>query len=176
MDNLEKVEKLRERANVSYEEAKEALENNDWDLLDAMVALEKEGKTVKPEQTAYSTSYEEQANYTPVTETVSAGVKKEKEGIKGFFRRFFDICRNNAFVVKRNEEQIINIPVILMIVILFFSWRVSLVVLVVGLFFGFRYSFEGRDELKEANELMESAGNAAEKVKEEFTKDHAEVQ
>ena len=61
MDNLEKVEKLRERANVSYEEAKEALENNDWDLLDAMVALEKEGKTVKPEQTAYSTSYEEQA-------------------------------------------------------------------------------------------------------------------
>ena len=170
MDNLEKVEKLRERANVTYEEAKEALENNDWDLLDAMVALEKEGKTVKPEQTAYSTSYEEQ----PVTETVSAGVKKEKEGIKGFFRRFFDICRNNAFVVKRNEEQIINIPVILMIVILFFSWRVSLVVLVVGLFFGFRYSFEGRDELKEANELMQSAGNAAEKVKEEFTKDRTE--
>ena len=28
MDNLEKVEKLRERANVSYEEAKAALEAN----------------------------------------------------------------------------------------------------------------------------------------------------
>ena len=48
MDKLEKVEKLRERANVSYEEAKAALEANDWDLLDAMVALEKSGKTDSP--------------------------------------------------------------------------------------------------------------------------------
>lgn len=44
MEQLEKVEKLRERADVSYEEAKEALEACDWDLLDAMVWLEKEGK------------------------------------------------------------------------------------------------------------------------------------
>ena len=44
MDQLEKVDKLRERANVSYEEAKEALEASNWDLLDAMVYLEKHGK------------------------------------------------------------------------------------------------------------------------------------
>lgn len=44
MENYEKVEKLRERANVSYEEAKEALEQNNWDILDAMIALEKSGK------------------------------------------------------------------------------------------------------------------------------------
>ena len=36
MDNFEKVEKLREHANVSYEEAKQALENSNWDILDAM--------------------------------------------------------------------------------------------------------------------------------------------
>ena len=30
MDNFEKVEKLREHANVTYEEAKEALENSNW--------------------------------------------------------------------------------------------------------------------------------------------------
>ena len=40
MEQLEKVEKLRQRANVSYEEAKEALEASDWDLLDAMVYLD----------------------------------------------------------------------------------------------------------------------------------------
>ena len=39
MEHLEKVEKLRERANVSYEDAKEALEASEWDLLDAMVYL-----------------------------------------------------------------------------------------------------------------------------------------
>lgn len=40
MEQLEKVEKLRARANVTYEEAKEALEASNWDLLDAMVYLE----------------------------------------------------------------------------------------------------------------------------------------
>ena len=57
MDKLEKVEKLRERANVSYEDARTALEENGWDLLDAMVALEKSGKTDAPAQEQYSTSY-----------------------------------------------------------------------------------------------------------------------
>ena len=44
MDNLEKVERLREKADVSYEEAKKALDECDGDLLDAMVYLEKQGK------------------------------------------------------------------------------------------------------------------------------------
>ena len=44
MDNFEKVEKLREHANVSYEEAKQALENSNWDILDAMIYLEQSGK------------------------------------------------------------------------------------------------------------------------------------
>ena len=50
MEQLEKVEKLRERADVSYEEAKEALEACDWDLLDAMVWLEKRGKVKGPDK------------------------------------------------------------------------------------------------------------------------------
>ena len=51
MEHLEKVEKLREKANVSYEEAKAALESCDWDILDALVKLESEGK-VNIENTA----------------------------------------------------------------------------------------------------------------------------
>ena len=48
MEQLEKVEKLRQRANVTYEEAKQALEACNWDLLDAMVYLEKQGKVKEP--------------------------------------------------------------------------------------------------------------------------------
>lgn len=44
MDHFEMTEKLRERAQVSYEEAKEALELNEWDMLEAMVYLERMGK------------------------------------------------------------------------------------------------------------------------------------
>ena len=48
MTNLEMVETLREKANVSYEEAKTALEASNWDLLDAILLLESEGK-IAPE-------------------------------------------------------------------------------------------------------------------------------
>ena len=48
MDHLEMLEVLRDRANVSYEEAKAVLEETNWELLDAMVAIEKAGKTESP--------------------------------------------------------------------------------------------------------------------------------
>ena len=44
MDTFAKAEELVRRTNVSYEEAKEALEASNWDILDAMVYLEKQGK------------------------------------------------------------------------------------------------------------------------------------
>ena len=62
MDKMEKVERLREHANVSYEEAKAALEQANDDLLDAMVILEKQGKVKMPKQPTYSTEYEQQEN------------------------------------------------------------------------------------------------------------------
>ena len=56
MDNLKKVEKLMERADVSYEEAKAVLEECDWDVLEAVVKLESQGKLKKNASTAsYST-------------------------------------------------------------------------------------------------------------------------
>ena len=79
MDKLEMVERLRERANVSYEEAAKALEEANGDLLDAMVILEKQGKTKAPEQSAYSTSYEEQKEYTPVKDQLIVAEQAQKE-------------------------------------------------------------------------------------------------
>lgn len=171
MDQMEKVDRLRERANVTYEEAKAALEANNWDLLDAMVALEKAGKTSGPEQTNYSTSYEQQKEYVRVEDKV-----REQQNAKPHvgrtigdaFRRFFRICADNAFCVKKNDSLVFRIPLIVMVLILLVSWKVVLAVGIIALFFGFRYSFEGKDELKEANAFMDGAGNIAESFKEGF--------
>ena len=48
MDKLEKAEKIREYAGVTYEEALSALEASGEDMLDAMLLLEKQGKTTGP--------------------------------------------------------------------------------------------------------------------------------
>ena len=44
MEDIKLIEKLRDKANISYEEAKEVLEKNNWDILDAIIYLEKKGK------------------------------------------------------------------------------------------------------------------------------------
>ena len=53
--NLEQIDELRKRANVSYEDAKTALEQCDGNLIDALVYLEKQNK-IKPEDKPYGHS------------------------------------------------------------------------------------------------------------------------
>ena len=169
MDNLEKVEKLRERANVSYEEAKAALEESDWDLLDAMVKLEKSGKTAGPRQSDFRTSAETQEDYVAVKDKVMEQQNKKVHvgrTLGDVFRSFFRVCRDNALCVNRAGEQVFRLPLIAMLVILLFTWKILIPVMIIALFFGFRYSFEGKDELKDANKFMDTAGNVVESFKE----------
>lgn len=49
MENLEKIDVVRDRMNVNYEEAKKALESRDWDLIEALVLLEQEERDRKEE-------------------------------------------------------------------------------------------------------------------------------
>ena len=49
MDIMEKVEALRAKADISYEAAKNVLEQANGDLLAAMVILERQSKINKPE-------------------------------------------------------------------------------------------------------------------------------
>ena len=53
MDQLEKVEKIREKTGVTYEEAKAALDAAGGDVLDALVYLESKGKKPKRRYSVY---------------------------------------------------------------------------------------------------------------------------
>ena len=47
MDNYQKVEQIVNKAGCSYEDARAALEACGWDMLDAVISLEREGKVNK---------------------------------------------------------------------------------------------------------------------------------
>ena len=171
MEKFEKVEKLRERANVSYEEAQKALEENEWDLLDAMVALEKSGKTSSPKQQQYSTSYDEQKGYISVKTKVEQQQNEKPHlgrSIGEAFQSFFRICRQNWFCIRRNQDLMLRVPLFAVIILLIFTWKFAIPILLVALLFGFRYSLEGKDDLAQVNAFMNSAGAAAESLKEGF--------
>ena len=171
MEQLEKVEKLRERANVSYEDAKMALEKSNWDLLDAMVLLEQLGKVEAPNNTSYSTSYEEQPQYLSEPDTIKS---QETSGCDGFsklkkiIKKLWKKSKENYFCVTRKNEEIIKMPVWVFVIILLCAWELSLAVMVVALFLGCRYSFCGKDDLSGINDVMDKAGNFADKVKQEY--------
>ena len=166
MDTFEKVEKLREKANVTFEEAKAALEEANGDLLDAMILLEKQGKA-ETRRESYSTKDEE----TDLM-VVEEAEKKEKRGnaftdkVKSLWHKSCE----NYFVIEREEKVMLNLPIWVFVIILIFSWHVTLIAMIVALFFGCKYSFKGEDEMKAANTVCEKATEAAEKVKEEYNK------
>jgi hypothetical protein len=49
VENLEKIDVIRDRMNVNYEEAKKALESRNWDVVEALVLLEQEERNRKEE-------------------------------------------------------------------------------------------------------------------------------
>ena len=172
MERYEMAELLSQKAGVSLEEARQALEENNWDMLDAMIALERAHKTA-------------QAGVRMETGPEgSGGVRKVKSvsGHKGqdffsngfavlweYIKKLFRIMLDNNFVVTRHGKQIMAVPVLVMIVLLFASFGLMLVVLIAGLFCSCRYHFEGRQLGKESiNNAMGKMSDVAEDIKSSF--------
>ena len=176
MNDFEKVEKLKEHANVTYEEAREALRHANGDLLDAMVYLEQQGKATKPEVSSYTTRYEEQRGYEKVEQETSADPDKEAakrfgSSLRRFIKTIWRKLTDNALrMINREGEEVFRIPLWILALVVLFFWHGLVVVLVILLFFGNRYEIVGKDDMTDANEFLNRAGNMANGVKEEFRK------
>jgi hypothetical protein len=180
MVNLENVEKLREYADVTYDEAREALEKADGDLLQAIIDLERQGKVKEPEGGGKFISQQQ--------ETKEAGNKEKTRKASGngqdnptfnqTLRRFMNwvakIIRKgntNSMVVEKNGEVVMNLPITIVIILLLVSFWVVVPLLIIGLFFNFRYYFAGPDLGNDkVNDAMDSVANAAEEIKKDIRK------
>ena len=167
MDEFDKIEKLRARADVSYEEAKAALSEANGDLLDAMIILEKQGKVRAPEQQIHSTQYDASYDIVPIKDTESDGNKAGTK-IKEFLKKAIAFLTNNYVEISRKGEHVINVPLWLAIAAIIFGWWAVLLLIVISLFFDWNYKFYGKDDLKKANDVVDKAKETAEQVKDSF--------
>ena len=177
MEMIEKVERLREKANVSYEEAKAALEQTGGDLLDAIVLLERQGKVKEPAHSTFSTEYEEQKEYIKVRDKVEEqenSAPSMGRTIGRLFRGLIRFIKQTTFIVTKGEDTVFTMPTLIFALLLFFFWEVLAPVMVIALFFGVRYSFEGEEEAEKANSILHKAGDFAQDVKSEFTKNESD--
>ena len=150
MDHFEMVEKLRAKANVTYEEAKAALEASDWDMLDALVLLESEGKVSKtiPEFT------------TKEKEETRRFVRSEKGNLSklgAWIRKMIDLGNKNQFVISRKGEEMAALPLTVTALLMILVWPFSLIVLFAGFFLGTRYAFCGPDINTAVNSFVNKA-------------------
>lgn len=170
MDKNVMVAKLSARAKVTEDEARRALEACEWDVLDAMVYLEMLGKTPAPEKETYTTGSEEQ-DQTPSVRTIVDDQNNRRNNRRRMMddigrggRKIWQKLRDNSFHVSRRGDEIIKMPAFVLVLALLCFWKILLPLMLVGMIFGIRYSFSGKDNLDKANEMMDKAGHLADEV------------
>lgn len=168
MDEFEKVEKLVSRTNVTYEEAKEALNAVGGDILDAMIYLEKQGKVEKPAAEERTTRAEENLPSAPVIMKDKKDAKKFWEKVKEFMAKAWEKGNNNNFIIDHKNENVLTIPVWVFVVVILLTWHITLPLMIISLFFNCRYHFEGKDDLSSVNNAMDQVGDVADSIKEGF--------
>ena len=170
MEKLEKVEKLREKTGVTYEDAKAALVACDYDLLDAIVYLEKLGKIKSPENTSYTTTLQApskeferaQASYEDSCKKSTIG-----DGVDRFISWAGDLLKKSCkstFHVEHEGKQVVAVPLLVFILLLIFAFWITLPLMIVGLFFDYKYHFEGINKI-DVNEVCDKASAAAMNMK-----------
>ena len=176
MEMLEKVELIREKCNVSYEEARNALETCEGDVLDAIVLLENAQKATermpKAEQAPEQATIPEAAYELPESPVAEPTVSRDSK-VAGVWKRFCAQCKEiwhagmtQTFVAERKGEQMFALPVAIVVLGLLF-WGASLWLLVIGLFLGLRYHIEGEGKVTDGiNDAMDKASEVATDIKE----------
>ena len=183
MITLEQVEKLRQHANISYDEARTALEKADGDILQALIDLENEGKVDAPDgggkyvSISPATDHFEESKQTASSENTEnkgksrSGFRKVCSDFTTFLARILRKGNVNTFIIERHNEEIMRLPVTVLVIFCIISFWIIVPLLAVGLFFGFRYSFEGPDlGTAKVNDAMNSVSNAAEEIKKDINK------
>jgi len=175
MVTLDQVEKLRERANISYDEAKAALEKTDGDILEAIINLEEESRISAPEGGYYSSRREQRNTEGNYREKKSQGETIQDDSIPfgevmdkllRWCGKIISIGNRNSFEVKKDTENIVTVPVTVLALLLIFTFWVTLPLIIIGFFFGYRYMFTGPDLGKEnVNRTLDSVAKAAENLK-----------
>ena len=164
---LEQVERLREKADVSYGQAKAALEYSGGNLLDALIYLEEQGVIPRPEDAYYSTKNE--APPPPPQELPVLQVKPEskqkkhkRRGVRHLLRWLRRILLDNELEIWRKGQPITAVPMLILLILVFCLPWIAIPLLILGLFLGFRYQIAGPDlENDTINGMMDSAASTA---------------
>ncbi len=139
---LELIDELKRRANVSYEEAREALEKTNGDIVEALIYLEKQNKVNQEKESSF---------FTIVKKIIKKG-------------------NNTKFIIRKGQNTILSLPVTVVVIITVVAPYVTVIGLIVALITGHKIKFQGKNgEDMKVNETIDKVTNIVDKAKESFT-------
>lgn len=131
MEHIDLVERLSAKTGISYEESKIALEASGWDILDALILLEKQGKTNTGNSRSSYTTSGVTGEYKEVRATMSGSEAQKQNGLAASVKKLFSdswLVRFNLY--GKSSRRILSVPVLILILFLIFlKWVVAVLLL-----------------------------------------------
>lgn len=156
--SLEQIDEMRKRTNCSYEEAKELLEKHNGDILEAIVEFEKKHRDGFRNKHHHHSHHHDHAH--------SFGEKVRELIRKGFKTRF---------IIEKENNTIINIPVNLLVIIAIVAFPVFwvlLIALIAAYLMGYKIKIrKEKGEDIDVNKMVDDVGSKVKTSAENSTKE-----
>lgn len=156
---LEQAERVRQYAKVSYEEARAALEQTGGSCLDAVIWLERQGRTPPVRGGSWSTRYggpQPEESMPAAPSGVSAAgqgprhrrytAKEVGEALKSFLRN----CTKISVDIWRKDDLLVGIPLVVCVLLFIVAYQLMIPLAILGLLLRCRYHISGWDWNTEA--------------------------
>ena len=118
---LEQVDLLMQRAHVSYTEAKEALEQCNGDVIEALLYLEKAEK-INTQKSASSSN----------TDKLTS---------------FIDKLNATTFIMRKKERTYVNVPLSVALIAIILCFHVSILAIIIAIIFGVKIAIIGENDI-----------------------------
>jgi hypothetical protein len=144
---IEMIDELRKRANVGFEDARDALERCDGNMLEALIYLEKNNK-------------------------FKGARGEEKECFFDKIKALIKKGNNIRFKVRKREVTVLNLSLTVSILIGVFAFHISVIALVIALLAGYKFKFEKNNgEDMKVNETINKMHDNIDSFKRKFAED-----
>jgi len=169
MTRLEMVERIREKTGVTYEEAREALEKANWDMLDAIVTLEKDKPAAEPiNEPVYVQDNAQEAPKPvkkPVRRVNTGDIGSKVAAALRWVGNLIKKGESNHLEISHKDEVIMEISLVSLILIFLLSWWIPSILIVVGLFTGYKFRVTGSGAAgRIVNNVSEKASQKADEI------------
>ena len=141
VEHHEMAEKLVEKCGITYEEAGEVLKEADFDLLEAMIILERRGKLGSSKTNKYSTGL--RPDYYSYSKKTAADADNFKEFMGLAWENLCEFMRDilkYQVVISKNGEERLVFPLLLAVILLCCTVGLCLLIVIITLFNGCSYS------------------------------------